>query len=153
MKPTDKPSKYITYGEGVYSGYAIRDGVDNSPKDPQLVNIKALCEVLDKIRDYYGKPIKITSLYRCPEVNTGVGGSATSEHMALNKSAACDFTIKGISVNKLFSDIRNGIIGVPFNQVRQEFGQWVHLSFSREHNKMQPLIAVKDGKKTVYMGV
>jgi len=153
MKSTDKLSKHIAYGEAVYSGYAIRKGIDNRPTDAQMVNIKALCEVLDKIRDYYGKPIRINSLFRCPEVNAGVGGSDTSEHRALGKSAACDFTISGVSVNKVFNDIRNGLVGVAFNQLIQEFGSWVHLSYSLEHNKGQQLIAVKDGGKTVYMGV
>lgn len=153
MKPSDKLSKYITYGEATYSGFALRNGLDNNPSEVQLANIRKLCEVLDIIRDYYNKPILITSLYRSPAVNAGVGGSKTSEHVANGNSAACDFTIKGVSVNKLFNDIRNNAIWVKFNQVIQEFGSWVHFSYSSGTNKGQQLIAVKDGGKTVYMGV
>lgn len=38
-------------------------------------------EVLDKIRELFGKPIKITSGYRCPANNLRQGGKANSAHL------------------------------------------------------------------------
>ena len=45
-------------------------------------NIEALvAEVLDPVRDEYGKPIYVNSGYRCPKHNEAVGGVPKSQHM------------------------------------------------------------------------
>ena len=45
-------------------------------------NVKALVEnVLDPLREKYGKPIKVNSGYRCPNHNLAVGGATQSQHM------------------------------------------------------------------------
>jgi uncharacterized protein YcbK (DUF882 family) len=38
-------------------------------------------EVLDPLREAYGKPIRVNSGYRCPRLNNLVGGSPNSQHM------------------------------------------------------------------------
>ena len=44
-------------------------------------SVKALVEnVLQPLRDAWGKPLAINSGYRCPEVNAKVGGVPTSQH-------------------------------------------------------------------------
>lgn len=43
--------------------------------------LKTLATVLQSIRDFYGKPIRVTSGYRNPEYNAKVGGSPTSQHV------------------------------------------------------------------------
>ena len=46
-----------------------------------LHNLKELAvKVLQPIRDFYGKPVKVTSGYRSKALNTAVGGSQTSQH-------------------------------------------------------------------------
>lgn len=46
-------------------------------------NITALVDhVLDPLREAYGKPVYVTSGYRCPAHNTAVGGVPRSQHMA-----------------------------------------------------------------------
>ena len=55
----------------------------DSPDQPgsgQYMN-EYLIKTLDKIRDEYGYPIKVTSGYRTPEHNARVGGEPNSEHM------------------------------------------------------------------------
>ena len=45
-------------------------------------NVKALVEnVLDPLREKYGKPIHVNSGYRCPKHNLAVGGATQSQHM------------------------------------------------------------------------
>jgi hypothetical protein len=45
-------------------------------------NIEALVEnVLDPLRERYGKPIIVNSGYRCPKHNAAVGGASGSQHM------------------------------------------------------------------------
>lgn len=43
-------------------------------------NISYLIERLDEVRVGFGKPIIVTSGYRCPKVNAAVGGAANSYH-------------------------------------------------------------------------
>lgn len=45
-------------------------------------NLRALVdEVLDPLREAYGRPVRVTSGYRCPRLNTLVGGAPNSQHM------------------------------------------------------------------------
>ena len=45
-------------------------------------NIESLVDnVLDPVREQYGKPIYVTSGYRCPAHNKAVGGVTNSQHM------------------------------------------------------------------------
>ena len=52
-----------------------------------------LVAYLQKIRDHFGKPVDITSGYRCTEHNAKVGGVASSRH---TKGQAADFYIDGV---------------------------------------------------------
>lgn len=45
-------------------------------------NAQLTLEMLQRIRDEIGKPITITSGYRCPELNRMVGGVRTSDHLS-----------------------------------------------------------------------
>ena len=43
---------------------------------------RTLCrEVLEPLRQHVGKPIWISSGYRCPALNKDAGGVATSQHL------------------------------------------------------------------------
>lgn len=53
-----------------------------------------LIKLLDKLRDYYGKPITITSGVRCKKRNAEVGGISNSEHL---KGNAADIYIPGVT--------------------------------------------------------
>ena len=45
-------------------------------------NVEALVEnVLDPLRERYGKPIVVNSGYRCPKHNKEVGGATNSQHI------------------------------------------------------------------------
>lgn len=54
---------------------------------------EALVAQLQQIRDHFGKPVVITSGYRCPSHNLAVGGTSSSYH---TKGQASDFYIKGV---------------------------------------------------------
>ena len=57
-------------------------------------NVKALVEnVLDPLREKYGKPIKVNSGYRCPKHNLAIGGAIGSQHM---KGEAADIAPAGL---------------------------------------------------------
>jgi hypothetical protein len=64
-----------------YSYTANRFGIDNSIPPQYIQNAQELLNALQIIRDALGKPIKITSGYRCPRLNQLVGGVSNSSHM------------------------------------------------------------------------
>lgn len=68
--------------------FACKDGSDTILIDSDLV------DVLQKIRDHFGKPVTITSAYRTASHNKSVGGSSSSQHL---KGIAADIKVQGVS--------------------------------------------------------
>ena len=115
-------------------------GISNKCNIEQADNIQRLiAEVLDPLREAYGKPIRVTSGFRSPELNKAVGGSRTSDHMT-----GCAADIVGTPNNKeenkkLFELVQE--LGLSYDQLIDEKNfRWVHVSFrSKETNRMQIL--------------
>ena len=76
-----KLSKNLSLSEVIKSNTAERRGIDNSPNETHLKNLKYLAEqVFQPIRDHFGVPIYISSGYRSPALNEAIGGSPRSFH-------------------------------------------------------------------------
>lgn len=72
----------FTLQEFVRSDTARRLGIDNTPNEVEIRNLRNLCEnVLQPLRDTCGKPIAINSGYRGFALNRAVGGTSTSQHL------------------------------------------------------------------------
>ena len=109
-------------------------GLVNSPSKIEINKLKMLVEnILDPLREIYGKPITVNSGYRSPLVNKKVGGVATSEHV---KGQAADITGGSKEENiKLFNLIKDNY---NFRQLIDEYDyKWVHVSFDSTDNKKQ----------------
>jgi len=61
--------------------------------DSEMKLNQELIEVLQDIRNVYGRSVKITSSYRCPIHNKRVGGVWTSQHLL---GTAADIQVSGI---------------------------------------------------------
>lgn len=139
--------------EMIKSEAAIRLGIDNTPSESIIDNLRVLCEqVLQPVRDHYGKGVKVNSAYRSPEVNKAVGGSPISDHC---KGQAADIEIPGVSNAELAQWIEANL---PYTQLILEFytqgipdSGWVHVSYDANNLKKQSLTAVKREGKTVYL--
>ena len=69
-------SKHFTLDELTKSATAIRLGIDNIPNETELENLQKLVDnILEPLRVHYGRPIIITSGFRCEKLNKAVGGS------------------------------------------------------------------------------
>ena len=63
----------------IASSTAKAKKIDNTPTTEVKKNLEKLCqEVLQPIRDKYGRAITVTSGYRSPKLNAAVGGVKTS---------------------------------------------------------------------------
>lgn len=146
-------SKNFTLAEFTKSETALRKGLDNTPTLQVIENLQKLVDnVIQPIRDHYGKSVKINSGYRAPEVNASVGGSKTSDHC---KGQAADIEITGVANGDLAQYI---VDNYKFTQVILEFytqgipdSGWVHVSYDPANLKCEVLTAVKQDGKTVYL--
>lgn len=120
-----KLGKYFTLEEMTRSQAAARRGLDNSPNSKQLESMKALVRnILDPLREALGRPVNINSGFRSEAVNKAVGGAASSQHRF---GEAADIVVPGMTVEQLVARIR--ALKLPFDQVIDEFGSWVHVSY------------------------
>jgi hypothetical protein len=146
-------SKNFTLNELTKSETAIRMDIDNTPNEEQIESLRLLCEnILQPVRDHFGKPVKISSGFRCSALNQAAGGSATSDHC---KGQACDFEIDGVPNPELAAWIMDNL---DYTQLILEFytqgvpdSGWVHVSYDPNNLKKQELTATKIAGKTTYL--
>lgn len=110
-------------------------------------NIESLVDnVLDPLREKYGKPIKVNSGYRCPKHNLAVGGATQSQHM---KGEAADIAPMDGDARELERLV----------EIIKQNGKWdqmivyptfVHVSWKRfGPNRKQTLRKVSNGYQKV----
>ncbi len=146
-------TKNFTLEEMIKSETALRHGMDNTPGENEIGNLKLLCEkVLQPVRDHFGKGVKVNSGFRHPDVNAKVGGSRTSDH---TRGQASDIEIPGVPNAELAEWIKDNL---EFRQLILEFytpgvpdSGWVHVSYVADDNKKEVLTATKKDGKTVYL--
>jgi hypothetical protein len=98
-----------------------------------MVNVAMAC--FEPLREWYGKPIKINSFFRCTLLNEKVGGSATSQHA---KGEAIDMSAGSKVENKKLYDWCK--VNLVFDQLINEYDySWVHISFRKGNNRNQTL--------------
>ena len=75
------PGKFFTWDELTRSSAATKLGITNKPGPEHRINLRMLVyQCLDPLREHLGRPVRVTSGYRCHEVNDAVGGSVRSFH-------------------------------------------------------------------------
>ena len=145
-------SKNLSLAEVMKSATAIKHGIANEPSSKHLTNLKAVAtNIFQPCRDYFGKPLAVTSGYRSEALNDLIGGSKRSQH---SKGEALDLDAQvygGFTNAELFHYIKDNL---DFDQLIWEFGNdqepdWVHCSYTTE-NRGEVLIAYRDNGKTRY---
>lgn len=129
--------KYFTFAEFSRSDTAKQLGIDNAIPESAKGAIEQLVDkVLDPLRETWGRPLIITSGYRCPKLNSAVGGSKTSHHV---KGMAADINAGNKAYNKLLYDLVIAL-NLPFTQLINENNySWVHISYDPNNVKRQTL--------------
>ena len=118
-------SKNFSYHEFEKSRTAKARGIINSiPTAGVRDAVRELTlTVLQPLRDAWGRPLYLSSGYRCPKLNAAVGGVPTSQHI---KGEAADIeTSAPSSLARLVIELR-----LPFDQMIIYPG-FVHLSHKR----------------------
>jgi zinc D-Ala-D-Ala carboxypeptidase len=144
-------SKHLTLKEVTKSNTATRLGISNTPTPVHLENLKTVAEkIFEPVRNWWGKPIGVSSGYRSKALNTAVKGSSTSQHCsgeALDIDA--DIFDNGITNAQIFHFIKDHL---DFDQLIWEFGtdaepDWVHVSYRADGKNRKKLTrALPNGK-------
>ena len=121
--------------ELIYSDTAVRNNINNMPDINSMDCMLDLIHYcLQPIRNKLAKPMIISSGYRNSQVNKLVGGVATSQH---TKGQAVDFIVKGMTVKEIIEFIKKS--GIEYDQLINEYDEWVHISFVKNKNRKQVL--------------
>ena len=150
---SDRISEHISLKEGIKSHTATRLGIDNTPREIDLINMKTIAEqVFEPLRKWVGGPIAINSFYRAPQLNSAIGGSTTSQH-CIGCALDLDDNYGHKTNAEMYEYIKNNL---DFDQIIWEFGtdknpNWVHVSYvSEDANRRRCLKAYKENGKTKY---
>lgn len=134
-------SKNFTLEELCASVTAKTKGIRNNPGQTDIINLCALVHnVLQPLRNWWGRPIKIGSGFRSIALNNAVGGVRNSQHM---RGEAADLCIEGDlkQGREWFNWIKNHC---DFDQLIWEHNAkgsyWVHVSYRADGKNRKQVI-------------
>lgn len=99
-------------------------GLDNTPEFWQVVNLYHLCCALERLRNFWNKPLVINSAFRSEEVNAAVGGVKSSFHC---KGLAADIRLSGKDIGKMATLCRR--LGIFYEIIEEP--TWLHVSLKK----------------------
>lgn len=129
--------KYFTIEELTKSSTAKTKRIDNMPNKGQKENLELLIlNILDPLREAYGKPISVSSGFRSWDLNRAVGGAKASQHAEGQASDIYGATRKE---NRIIFDLAQKL-NLPFDQLISEKGtetepSWIHISYSPRNRR------------------
>lgn len=149
---------HFTISELIHSERAISRKIWNGASREQEDNLIALvAAVLDPVREKYGKPIHVSSGFRCPQLNAATTGSSkTSQH---SKGEAADiYTDEGtkgnLKVGQMIAQLGN------FDQlIFEDVGKndllpaWIHVSWKRKGDNRREILKHIKGTGPQYPAV
>jgi len=145
-------SPNLSVNEVVRSSTAKRLGIDNTPSEFELDNLKRIAlNVFQPARNHLRVPLYVSSGYRSPELNAAIGGSKRSQHV-LGQALDIDCDVfGGVRNGELFHYIKDNL---NFDQLIWEFGDednpdWVHVSYvdyTKNRNRCLQAFRDEDGK-------
>lgn len=130
-------SEYFSLSEFTRSQTASRLGIDNTPPEHVKKRLELLArEVLEPTRAHFGRPVRISSGYRCLALNEAVGSKESSQHL---KGEAVDFEIPGVPNIDVACWIRDNLekdqLILEFWEPKDPHAGWIHVSFREGNNR------------------
>jgi len=126
-------------GEFFASTTACERNIDNTTDDEDiLINLNFTASKMQEIRNLLEEPIKISSAYRCLDLNRALGSKDTSQHI---KGQACDFVCPSYGTpEQIIHYMKKNDVEV--DQCLME-GSWIHVSIKKEDNRNEYAYYVK----------
>lgn len=132
--------KFFTISELTYSDKARELHIDNTPFSYEVVNnLTNLTEnLLDPIREMWGKPILITSGYRSDALNKAVSGSKTSAH---RYGLAVDVVPKNMAdFDEFAAFVKDYLKDKDYDQLifeKKGGSRWLHIGYKSADGKQR----------------
>lgn len=133
--------------------FALSELANTTNKDYKELNLKRaeqnlgkmymLAGFAERVREIVGKPLIITSGYRCDSLNKAVGGSPTSQHKL---GEAIDFKVRGMTNSQVACKLMGS--DLKFQQLIIESAggaEWVHISIGSKRE----VLRYKNGKYSI----
>lgn len=125
--------KYFTIGEMLYSQTALANGINNCKITPQIeANLDALItDILDPAREKFGKPILVSSGYRCEQLNAhkDIKGKPTSQHL-YGEAADLQVCSGGEKeLRRLFAILSKMDVDQLLYERNSKGNVWIHVSY------------------------
>lgn len=119
-------------------------GINNSPDEATLANLKTLASVLEQVRSLLNTPMIISSGYRCLVLNRIIGSKDNSAHV---KGLACDFISPAYGTpREIFEAIKCSAINYDQLIIEKVGGkEWVHLGLTKGTPRRQNLAITDNG--------
>lgn len=124
-----KLSEHFTLEEMVRSETASRNKIANNPSQAEKDWLQYLCiNVLEPLRAHMGRPISVSSGYRCPKLNTLVGGVAKSQHQY--GQAADIRIIDKEDGDKIFAYLKTNkfVSKALYERSKSTGSRWIHVA-------------------------
>jgi len=118
---------------------ALRKGIDNNPNSDHISALGYLAmNILQPVRNHFGKPFTPSSGYRSIDLCLAIGSSERSQHA---KGEAADFEVPNVSNMELAQWI---VSNLDFDQLILEYYTggntgWVHCSYKESGNRKEIL--------------
>ena len=137
-------SAHFSLAEAVRSATARSKGIDNTVPLGYRYNIGRTAEMMEHVRALLGgDSINVTSWFRCPELNSAIGGSKTSRHP---EGLAVDWKHSLQTLEDAFE--RVAVSFLPFDQLilegTKDGAGWIHLGLASGKPRREVLLAAGD---------
>ena len=120
--------------------------IDNTPTQAEIENLQRLANFLEEVKTVLGgKPVMISSGFRCKALNDAVGSKDSSQHRV---GCAADFRVPGMTPDEVVRAIIAS--GIGYQQIIREFDRWTHISVPNQADetpRKQALIIDKQGTR------
>lgn len=124
----------FTLQELIKSDTATANKINNYPLDVKVFDnlMILIVDCLQPIRNMVGKPMIITSGYRCPKLNSHpkIKGDVNSNHLY---GRAADFHVNGMTVQEVINFILK--LGIEFDELGNEYDKWIHIAYRKGNNR------------------
>lgn len=118
-------------------------GIENVPAYAEAEKLMYLAHfILQPTRDRFGA-LKITSGFRCEEVNAKIGGAKTSQHLF---AEAVDIVPLSSDIDMVFDWMKNNLTYGQLIRENKNGVDWIHVSLPRYYGANQQTMSFKDGQ-------
>lgn len=137
-----KIGNYFTINELCSSQTANNLHINNTPNETIKKNLARLINFLNPLREAWGSPIRISSGYRCKELNEAVGGVETSAHTTGNAVDMVAVNGKQDAFEEFVVDYLKDKSWDQCLRERSKTARWLHLGLYNNSGKQRKQIKI-----------